>query len=239
MAKNSKERKLDAKLLKVYNEHGLKMFINVCSELLNVKDRDNWEKKMRVNGEVCECVLRVMTEHYLRERCLEGYIFHSLVLKNKRDPKSEFRTELDFTLMTPFFCATAECKSFSGQITVTDLCTLNRDKLVADVARQTDVHVRALVPYLEGFVREGAGISAPPLKAFCFLYSNGAVTDRRNPSARDVLPVQLLSTLYKYYDGLFRSFRREVYDVKAAAKTFQKMADSRVLHIQHANYVGY
>lgn len=239
MAKNSKERKLDSRLLKVYEQHGLKMFIDVCSELLNVKDRENWEKKMRVNGEVCECVLRVMTEHYLREHRIEGYVFHSLVLKNKNAPKSEFRTELDFTLMTPFFCATAECKSFSGQILVTDRCTLNRDKLVADVARQTGVHVKALIPYLQDYVVGGAGIATPPLKAFCFLYSNGVVTDRRVLTDRQALPVLLLSTLYKYYGSLFQSFRREVYDVKAAAKTFQKMADSRVLHIQHANYVGY
>lgn len=239
MAKNSKERKLDKRMIDVYEKHGLNMFINVCAEMLNIKDREDWEKKKRVNGEVCELVLRVLTEDYLKTRNIEGYVFHSMVLKNLRNPKSEFRTELDFTLLTPCFCLTGECKSFAGNITVTDRCTLNRDNLTADVARQTGVHLNALRPYLQEYVKADVGIPQPPVFPFCFLYSNGNLADRRNSTARSELPVLTITSLFKYYDTMFGRYRKEVYNVKAAAKKFQALADSRVLHIQHAHYLGY
>lgn len=239
MAKNGKERKLDKRLIQVYEQRGLDMFLNVCAEMLNIKDREDWEKKKKVNGEVCELVLRIMTEDYLKRKGLKGYVFHSLVLKNLRNPKSDFRTELDFTLLTPGFCVTGECKSFSGQILVTDECTLRRGDLVADVGRQSQVHMNALVPYLQECVREGAGVSSPPVGKFCFLYSNGGLADRRNSTAQASLPVLTIKTLFSYYEGLFRRYGREVYDVEKAAKKFQAMADSRILHIQHAHYVGY
>lgn len=239
MAKNSKERKLDSKLIEVYNKHGLKTFVNVCSEMLKIRDKENWEKKMKVNGEVCEVVLRVLTEHYLAARNITGHVFHSLVLGNPNKPESEFRTELDFTLLTPSVCLTGECKSFVGHITATDECTLRREKLIADVYRQLAVHVSALVPYLQQYVRRGAGIVDVPVLPFCFLYSNGALEDRRTRTAQAELPIHTIQSLFKYYDLVFSRYRREVYNVKEAAKAFQAMADSRILHIQHAHYLGY
>lgn len=239
MAKNSKERKLDAKLIQVYEKHGLDMFVDVCAEMLNIKDPHDWEKKKKVNGEVCECVIRVMTEDYLRRRGIKGGVFHSLVLKNLSNPKSDFRTELDFTLLTPYFCVTAECKSFVGQITVTGDCILQRDNLTADVGRQTKVHVNALRPYLEKYALPNKGMVAPPLFPVCFLYSNGTLQDKRGGQQRSAIPILTIGNLFRYYDALTGKCSREVYDVKAASKAFQAMADSRVLHIQHANYVGY
>ncbi len=239
MAKNEKERKLDKRLIEIYDTHGLKMFLDVCAEMLNIRDREDWEKKKKVNGEVCEVVLRVLTEDYLKRRRKKGYVFHSLVLKNPRNPKSDFRTELDFTFLTPFFCVTGECKSFVGKIVVQDECTLMRDTLVADVARQSNVHLSALVPYLEMYVPEGRSVARPPAEMFCFLYSNGQVVDIRGKQAKHKIPVITISSLFKYYDTLFSTYKREVYDVEKAAKAFQAMADSRVLHIQHAHYLGY
>lgn len=239
MAKNVKERKLDRKLIAVYDKYGVKTFVDVCAEMLNIKDNEDWEKKKKVNGEVCELVVRVLTEHYLKEKGLDGCVFHSVVLKNKKNPKSDFRTELDFTLLTPYFCATAECKSFSGQIVVTDKCTLTRGDLVADVYRQSSVHTSALKPYLEDYVLPDAGVSTPPLAQFCFLYSNGELSDKRTVYAKGELPIITIKNLFRYYDTLFKGYRKEVYDVKKAAKKLQAMADSRVLHTQHAKYLGY
>ena len=239
MAKDSKERLLDRKLIDVYDSHGLKTFINVCSEMLNVRDKKHWEKKKKVNGEVCEVVLRVMTEHYLVKRGIQGRVFHSLVLGNRSNPSSSFRTELDFTLLTPTVCLTGECKSYVGHIVVTDKCTLQRDTLVSDVARQSTVHVNALRPYLEAYTLEGAGVPVVPLIPFCFLYCNGQLEDRRSRSVAAQLPVLTLQSLFKYYDNVFNRFRTEVYNVQEASKTFQAMADSEILHIQHARYLGY
>lgn len=239
MAKNSKERKLDKRLIEVYDQHGLNMFLDVCSEMLNIRDKQDWEKKKKANGEVCEVVLRVLTEHYLVKHIRQGYVFHSVVLSNPRNPQSSFRTELDFTLITPSICLTGECKSFVGHIRVTGDCTLQRDNLVADVNRQTAVHVNALKPYLEQYLRAGTGVVQPPVLPFCFLYCNGELEDRRTRAAMSALPVLTIQSLFKYYNTVFDHYRKEVYDVEKAAKAFKAMADSRILHIQHANYLGY
>lgn len=239
MAKNNKERKLDKRLIEVYNQRGLTTFVDVCSEMLNIRDKADWEKKKKVNGEVCEVVLRVLTEHYLSKRGISGYVFHSLVLGNPNKPSSDFRTELDFTLVTSQLCLTGECKSFVGHITVTGECTLQRDNLTADVGRQSRVHLSALKDYLPKFVKPNAGITELPLAPFCFLYSNGELEDRRARHATSALPVLTIQSLFKYYDAMFSRYRGEVYDVEKAAKTFQAMADSRILHIQHARYLGY
>lgn len=244
MAKNQKERKLDSKLIEVYNTRGLDTFLGVCGSMLNIRDSENFKKKMQVNGEVCEVLLRVTTEHYLREHGIKGGVFHSLVLPNKYHPERDFRTEIDFTCVTPYVCMIGECKSFVGDVIATEKCTLTRTSprygtVTADVARQTQVHWDTINPYLQDYVRPNSGCPTPPAVAFCFMFSNGTLEDHRTRADQSALPILTALDLFEYYDLLFRKCRKEVYDVKAASKTFQAMADSRILHIQHANYLGY
>lgn len=244
MAKNQRERALDEKLISVYNQQGLKMFCQVCASMLNIRDNDNFQKKMKVNGEVCEVLLRVITEHYLKTHGIPGSVFHSLVLPNKYHPERDFRTEIDFTCLTPYVCVIAECKSFVGQITVSDECKLTRHSkkygvLESDVGRQTDIHASTIDPYLREYVRPNMGLPEPPLQTICFMFCNGEIQDRRTHTAQNDIPVLVGSSIFSYYDLLFKRFRKEVYDVQKAEKTFQAMADSRALHIQHASYLGY
>ncbi len=244
MAKNKKERKFDQKLISVYNEYGVNTFLEVCTSMLGIRDKENAHKKMLVNGEICEVVIRVLTEHYLVKHSVRGKVFHSLVLPNLYHPERPFRTELDFTVLTPYFCVTAECKSFVGDITVVGKCTLTRQAvnlppIEADVDRQTQIHVSTLRPYLEKFVKAGAGVVTPPLYPICFLYSRGTLLDQRSKEDRNALPVLDVQKLFRYYDLLCKKCTKEVYDVKKASEAFQAMADSRILHIQHANYLGY
>lgn len=244
MAKNQKERKLDSKLIEVYNTRGFDVFLQVCASMLNIRDNEDYKKKMKVNGEVCEVLLRVTTEHYLRTNHIKGSVFHSLVLPNKLHPERDFRTELDFTCVTPYVCIVGECKSFVGDVVASQVCTLTRQSkrygtLTADVARQTQIHVDTIAPYLKDYVLSGAGCTTPPMMAFCFMFSNGTLEDCREKAAQSTLPILTVHDLFRYYDLVFKKYRREVYNVKAASKTFQAMADSGVLHIQHANYLGY
>lgn len=244
MAKNEKERSFDKKLIEVYDTRGIEMFLRVCSSMLNIKDSEDFQKKMRVNGEVCEVLIRVLTEHYLVQNRIKGKVFHSLVLNNKAHPENPFRTELDFTLLTPYFCITAECKSFVGTVTATGDGLLTRTAprlktLTADVSKQTGVHTRALMPYLKDYVYPNTGLAVPPLYPIVFMFSNGMLNDSRTRAAKNALPILTATGLFQYYDLVRKSCTKEVYDVKKASKTFQAMADSRILHIQHANYLGY
>lgn len=237
MAKNKGEVDLDKKLIAVYNTHGVKVFLDVCAKMLDVDSHG--QKKMKVNGEVCEVVLRVLSLHYLKTRKLGGNVFHSMVLNDLKNPTSPFRTELDFTLLTPTVCLTGECKSFVGDITVVGDCTLSRKDLEADVARQTLVHARCLRSYLEKFSLPGTGLVKPPFGAFCFIYSNGALFDKRTSKAKDMIPVVTIKNLYAYYDKVFAASKRRVYDFEKASKAFKGFAESEKLHKEHKAYVGY
>lgn len=239
MAKNDSERRLDERLIAVYKQHGVKTFLDVCSEMLNIKDKENWNKKKTSNGEVCEVVLRVLTDHYLKTRSQTGCTFHSMILADRKGTSKDFRTELDFTLLTPGFCVTGECKSFVGDIIVSGDCTLTRDTMVADVAKQSLLHGKCLRQYLEEYSLPGAGLAVPPYGLFCFVYSNGSLKDTRAQRQRDTIPVLTIKTLYGYYDGLFRRFDKRVYDYERAKKQFTNFAKSEALHRQHKEFLGY
>lgn len=239
MGKNARENALEQKLEYIYQTHGLQVFMQVCAEMLNIKDRANWEKKKKVNGEVCETLVRIMTNDYLRTHHYEGTTFSSIVLKDLTNPHSAFRTELDFTLLTPSFCVTGECKSFFGQVDVTEECLLNRGDLHADVARQSKLHDKCLGQYLRQLAVPGQGRPDIPHGAFCFVFSNGMLHDRRTNANRNRIPVMTVGTLYSYYDQLFSRFKGRVLDYEKACKVFQQAADSEQLHAEHKRYLGY
>lgn len=239
MAKSDAEISLDKKLIDVYNKHGLKVFLDVCSEMLKIKDRTNFEKKKKSNGEVCEVVLRVMTEHYLKTHDKTGEVFHSMILMDKHNLNSDFKTELDFTLLTPCFCLTGECKSIVGDITVIDKCKLVRNNFEADVGRQTATHVRALRDYLDDFMLLNASRARPPFGTFCFLYSNGTLQDNRTRAAKEELPIITIRSLFKYYDSIFATQTGKVYDYDKACAMFKRLTNSRILHEYHRDYLGY
>lgn len=239
MAKNKNEASLDAKLIAVYNKYGINTFLDVCSEMLNIKDKADWEKKKKSNGEVCEVVLDVLTKHYLKTRGIVGETFHSMILADRKNLQSNFRTELDFTLLTPFFCVTGECKSFVGSIEVVEECTLVRGDMRADVAKQSWLHSKCLKQYLEDFALPNINCLAPPYGMFCFLYSNSEIRDTRVTAAKQTIPITTIKSLYSYYDQLVAGYTKKVYDYERACKTFRQMSNSQRLHDQHRKFLGY
>lgn len=236
MGKTKEEKSLDAQLWKVYKEQGVKQFLAVCSEMLKIRDKQNWEKKKHANGEVCEVVLAVLTHNYFTKKRMTGEVFQSVVLLDKdRGKSSDFRTELDFIALTPGVCLTGECKSFVGDTVVTGDCTLQRGDLTADVYKQSVLHVTYLKKYLSLLT----SVNPPPLGMFCFLYSNGSVTDNRTVQKKQTLPVLTVGTLYQYYDRIFSRFSGGVYNYEQAKSIFLQSQNSIALHRQHRDFVGY
>lgn len=228
--------KLEAKLLEVYKENGLDLFLDVAQEMLKIQDKHNIDKKKKVNGGVCEIVLRVMTEDYLRKKRITGFTTRSLVLKDPTED-TNFRTELDFCLFTKNLTLCGECKSFYGDKVVTDKCTLSVEaRLSADIYRQQTVHVKALQKHLRMFIRHKDKM---PLRAFCFVFANGTITDRRSNIYKEILPVLTADTLYSYYDAMFAQYVSESYQYTKMKRFFDIISCSDKLHAQHKEYLGY
>lgn len=234
-----KETDLEQKLVNVYKKYGVNMFLDVCAKMLDIKDRKDHEKKKQTNGEVCEIVLDVLTQRYIEKKRLRAHTFHSMILKDKNNSKSDFRTELDFTLISPRFCVTGECKSFVGDIVVTSECTLERTSFSADVARQSRLHLNTLIPYLEEYTLSDAQVTKVPAQMFCFVYSNGTIRDTRDQACKRTVPILTISNLYGYYDSLYNRYSRDVYDIDRANKMFCAMSNSSILRREHQEFVGY
>lgn len=238
MAKSGGESALEERLVQIYKERGIRTFLDVCSSMLNIKDKQDFEKKKKMNGAVCEVVLYVATMHYLKVKRVRGDIFHSVVLTDLDNVKSRFRTELDFVLMTPYFCISGECKSLIGNIVVSGDCLLSRGDFSTDVGKQSILHGKVLRKYLAKYTLPTVK-TIPPFGLFCFLYSNGKVQDTRTNTAKQKIPLLTISSLYSYYDQLFNGFTKEVFDYDRACKEFQEFSSSAKLYKEHRDFLGY
>lgn len=229
---------LDKQLLRIYESEGVRPFLNVCAEMLKHTDSYDPDKKRQVNGELCEIVLMALTDNYIKKRHISAGLYHSMILANKNNKESSFRTELDFTLVAPSIILSGECKSYKGNITLVDDCTIRRNK-DTDVARQMRLHGNALVPYLKEYALGNIGGKVPPYGLFLFVYSLGTIEDLRTKDNKAKFPVCQISNLYAYYDTVFQSYCKRVYDFDRACRQFSRFTTSATLHQQHKDYLGY
>lgn len=236
MLKTKWESDLEFKLISIYKSCGIHRFLKVCSDLIFLKSGD--DKKKEVNGAVCEIVLLVATYDYLKLNNLKGKVFHSLILKNLKNPSDKFRTELDFVLVTPYFCTTGECKSYFGEISILNEGLLLSNNRKTDVAHQSSMHLK----YLKQYIRElsvNKNETDYPAEMFCFLYSNGLIKDKRDCKYQELLPVITVANLYSYYNHLFSKYKRKVFDYEAVCKYFKVFSSSAILYDDHRSYLNY
>lgn len=239
LAKGNWRDTLDRKLLNTLKRDGVAKFLDLATSMLSVNAEGDPKMKAQFVGEVCECVFWGLTKKYLELSGKEAQVHHSVVLKDLRNPKSDFRTELDFVLVAPGFLLTTECKSYAGSIVVKDKCTFERERGEQDIWKQSLLHHDKLRLYAMQLVKPGLALPKPPVFANAFLFSNGAVFDRRTQANKEALTVLTTGSLFDYYDALFRRYRSVVYDYERACKIFKLCSASKKLHAQHGEYVGY
>ena len=239
MAKGNWRDDLDKKLLGVLKRDGIKKFLELATCMLGVNAEGDPQMKAQFVGEVCECVFWGLLQKYIEVTGVEAKLFHSVVLKDLQDTTSKFRTELDFVLVSRGFLLTTECKSYAGDITITDKCTFNRKRGSSDIWRQSVLHHSKLYLYAEQLVKPRLAVAKPPVFANVFLFANGSITDKRSDGDRASLTVLTTSSIFDYYDRMFSRYRNEIYDYERACKIFKLCSASRELHRQHGEFVGY
>lgn len=237
MAKGNWRDTLDRKLLNVLKREGASAFLSLAVDMLGVDAEGDPQMKAQFVGEVCECVFWGLTKEYLRLKKHQAQVFHSVVLKDLHNMKSDFRTELDFVLVAPGFLLTTECKSYAGSVVITKECTLEHRGKSSDVWSQCKLHHSKLVLYGQQLVNPNQRIATPPVFANVFLFSNASVEDRRRNS--NLIRVDTASTIFSFYDAMFAKYRKPVFDYDRACKIFRLCSASKKLHAQHGEYVGY
>lgn len=239
MAKGNWRDSLDRKLLGILKRDGLDAFLQVAVSSLSVDPGGDGQFKAQFVGEICEVVFWGLTKEYLRVSKRKAEVFHSVVLKDLRNPKSDFRTECDFVLVSPAFIVTTECKSYAGGIEVQDKCTLVHKGQHSDVYRQSKLHYDKLYLYAQQLALPMQGVAALPVAANVFCFSNSGIKDMRGVKERDAIKVLTSGTLLSYYDDIFRNVHTPLFDYERACKIFRTCSASKMLHAQHQDYVGY
>lgn len=239
MAKGNWRDSLDRKLLNVLKRDGIEQFLSVAVASLSVDPGGDGKFKAQFVGEVCEVVFWGLTKEYLRATQRKAEVFHSVVLKDLRNPKSDFRTECDFVLVSPSFILTTECKSYAGGIEVQDKCTLVHKGQRTDVYAQSKLHYDKLYLYAQQLALPMKGVAKLPVASNVFCFSNSGITDVRNVRAKDAIRVLTSGTLLTYYDDIFANIHTPLIDYERACKIFKVCSASKMLHAQHQEYLGY
>lgn len=239
MAKGNWRDTLDRKLLNILKKDGVEAFLQTAVAMLGVDPKGDNKLKAQFVGEVCEIVYWGLTQKYLEATGRKAKLFHSVVLKDLHNTKSDFRTECDFVLCAPEFFMTTECKSYAGSIEITKAGTLKHRGNESDVYRQSKLHYDKLCLYAEQLILPRAGVSRPPVNGNVFLFSNAKVTDLRSPADRSKISILTASTWFNYLDRVFQNYLKPVYDYERACKVFKACSASKALHAQHGEYVGY
>lgn len=237
MSKGNWRDDLDQKLLGVLDSQGVGNFLDLATAMLSVNAGADPQLKAQFVGEVCECVFWGLTREYLKTSGKQARVFHSVVLKDLQNVKSNFRTELDFILVSPSFILTTECKSYAGTVTVKDECTLVHRGKSSNVWSQSKLHYDKLMLYSQQLSLPSAQVARLPVYANVFLFSDSKIKDvRSNPN---LIRITTASTILNYYDAMFKSYTKPVFDYARACKVFGVCSASTRLHEQHGKYVGY
>lgn len=229
----------DQKMLGVLRAHGVTAFLQTATSLLNVNASGATDVRAQMVGELCEVVLQGLTEQYFKDRKVEGKFYHSVVLPDLGNMKSSYRTELDAVIATPYFILTTECKSYKGSISLRGKGSIVRNGSTMDVYKQSLGHHKALVKFGEQLVIPGTGIAKPPIFANGFIFSNGEISDDRSSSDQGAFTFLTLSSLYRYYDEMYRRYTSRVFDMEKMHKVFTVCSESVALHAEHKSYLGY
>lgn len=226
-------------LLNILDKDGVPQFLSVAKAMLSVDAGRVPSMKAQFVGQVCETVLYGLTREYIKLRCVKASCYPSVVLKNLKDMGSDFRTELDFIICSPYFILTTECKSYAGAITVRGKGEFRHRGHKADVYRQSVLHHRHLYTYAEQLVKPKLGLSKLPVFANAFVFSNSTVSDERTGADASAMSILTVSSLFGYYDQMFSKFGKEVFDYPKACRVFGACSKSVELHRQHKAYIGY
>ena len=220
MAKGNWRDELGRDMRRIVKDKGIGAFLDVAQEMLNVDARGDGKQKAQFVGEVCEIVNMELTKQYLALSGNKGTIFQSCVLHDLKNPKSDFRTELDTVLVTPYFLLTSECKSYSGELVITGQGTFTHRGMEADVYKQSLLHHTHLMRYGEQLTMPELKLPKPPVFANAFVFSNAKIIDKRSREAEARLRVVTTSELIAYLDAMFKKYNKPVFDYERAVKIF-------------------
>lgn len=191
-------------MLECYRQDGIRAVKEKTRQLIKQCESNtvNYKLRMDIKGELAEVVL----ECYLME--LQKSIKPSVISKGLciRDRNTGLTTEMDVCFFAPTRIYMFECKSYSGQKTLTKECTLTNKTTSKDVHGQSLHHMKILNQYLTPYRVNTRDKGQSPYKLILFELSTTDCDDRREDRWKKAVPLVTLDQLDAF---VVKEFSRE------------------------------
>lgn len=225
------------KLLLVYEKRGVQASLSMADSFL--KDAAKTGKEFGINdfgkiirGELSEIYAEVCMREYVKTHKNSFYV-KSLCFP-RADGKEGF-TELDLTLFTDRFVMVCECKSYSGEKTMTNEGCMNvKGRTSYNVFNQNRMHLSNLDPYIRRARLKTVDEGGKPYILCMFSYSKDPIDDLRTDEWKQKFRLLTEESMLSYLDTIAKNNIiwdiRTLYDI--VSKLNEKSADNKIKHIE-------
>lgn len=216
-------------LLQLYEQKGYDVFKQTC---INMKG-NNWFDKDEYGffkGECAEVFLYVTIVEFIEKFKLPWKVYLSLVLPHK-DGITGHTTEIDLVLVSEEMITVFEAKSYGGNKTIRDICTIQRKHGNKDIYSQNALHCESLIKQIADLnINDQRG-----MKSVLFSYAEGSIKDAREAKYKRLMPVVTENTILRYLTSLTKLenkyWKPEIYGKVFALSLELTMED-------HMNYIN-
>ena len=228
------------KLLLVYEKRGVEASLDMADQFLLEAAKtgkefgiDDFGKIIR--GELSELYAEVCMREYVKNNKNCFYV-KSLCIP-RVDGKGKFSgyTELDMTLFTPRFVMVCECKSYSGQKTLTNEGCMNvKGRSSYNVFSQNRMHLENLNAYIQRHRLSTLEEGGKPYILCMFSYSKDAIEDLRTDEWKQKFRLLTEFNMVSYLDSI--SKEKVIWDINGLHQTVSKLhrnsAGNKKRHIE-------
>jgi hypothetical protein len=169
-------------LLKLYADKGYDAFKETCLKMKVTKSLDRTDYST-FKGELAEVYLYVTIMEFIKKFNLNWKLYHSLVISK---PVSEGgSTECDLILVAEEMLVVFEVKSYNGEKTITDLCTISVNGKKKNIYDQNALHCRCLQWHIKPLNLGGKY----GMKSALFSFATGSLKDTRAKEHQQLMPL--------------------------------------------------
>lgn len=215
------------KLLLVYERRGLQASLNMADKFLAEAAKTGKEFNINdfgkiIRGELSELYAEVCMREYVKYHKNSFYVKSLCIPRVDGKGKLSGYTELDMTLFTPQFVMVCECKSYSGQKTLTNEGCMNvKGRSSYNVFSQNRMHLVNLDAYIRKHRLKTVEEGGKPYILCMFSYSKDVIEDLRSEEWKNKFKLLTENNMLNYLDNISRS--EIIWDSKGLHETVYEL----------------
>ena len=223
-ALNKAKEAVRYKLLLVYQKRGLHASLEMADKFLKDASKAGKENNISdfgkiVRGELSEIYAEVCLREYVKTH--KNSFYTKSLCFPRADGKEGF-TEIDLALFSNKFVMLIECKSYSGQKTLTNEGCMNvKGRSSYNVFSQNRMHLVNLDAYIRKYRLASVEKGGKPYQLCMFSYSKDPIEDLRTDEWKSKFHLFTEESLLTYLNNLEKS--EVIWDIKKLYKCVGEM----------------